>query len=241
MPDFLIATGVNMTRITFSQLIAGAFVSLCLATAPAGAVSFTTYVSGKGADTGGCATPATACRTFAYAIGQTAISASSGGTIIAIDPANYGPVTINKAINIVADGGGPAGIFITTGAAITITVNNASGPNVVNLRGLTLDGAGTASAGIVNPASSMHGANVTITDCVIRHFNGDGVAVDNAESAFYISNPVSSNNNGNGLYIAAVGIPGHQVFVDRFTAIGDVTGIDVVGRHLPAVPVMLRS
>ncbi len=43
-----------MTRITFSQTIAGALVSLCLATVPAGAVSNQTYVSGKGADTGGC-------------------------------------------------------------------------------------------------------------------------------------------------------------------------------------------
>jgi hypothetical protein len=73
-----------MTRITFSQLIAGAVFSLCLATVPAWALSDHTYVSGKGADTGACTSPATACRTFGFAIGQTAAS----GTIIAIDPAN---------------------------------------------------------------------------------------------------------------------------------------------------------
>jgi hypothetical protein len=136
MRDFPAAMGVNMTRITFSQSIAGALVSLCLATVPARALNDHTYVSGKGADTGGCFTPATACRTFAFAIAQTAAS----GTIIAIDPANYGPVTINKSIGIVADGGGPAGIFISlTGGGDAITIN--AGPtDSVYLRGLTVVG-----------------------------------------------------------------------------------------------------
>jgi hypothetical protein len=107
-----------MTRISFSQLFAGALFSLCLATVPARALNDHTYVSGKGTDTGGCGHPASACRTFAFAIAQTA----AGGTIIAIDAANYGAVTINKSISIVADGGGPAGIFITTGTAITINL-----------------------------------------------------------------------------------------------------------------------
>ncbi|MGC2224939.1 MAG: hypothetical protein WA624_22525 [Methylocella sp.] len=92
-----------MTRITSSQVLAGALVSLCLATVPAWALNDHTYVSGKGVDTGICTTPATACRTFAFAIAQTAAS----GQIIAIDAANYGAVTINKSISIVADAGGP--------------------------------------------------------------------------------------------------------------------------------------
>ena len=157
--------------ITFSQLIAGALVSLCLATTPAGALNDHTYVSGKGADTGICTTPVTACRTFAFAITQTAAS----GTIIAIVPANYGRVTINKSISIVADGGGPAGIFITGGTAITI---NAGPTDIVNLRGLTLDGAGLADSGIaVGFANTGNPGTLTITDCFIRHFNFNNIGL----------------------------------------------------------------
>ena len=207
-----------MTRITISQSIAGALVSLCLATVPARALNDHTYVSGKGADTGGCFTPATACRTFAFAIAQTAAS----GTIIAIDPANYGPVTITKSISIVADGGGPAGIFITTGTAITINL----GTNIiVNLRGLTLDGAGTASIGIAAGGFSLAQTStfVTITDCFIRNFSFAGISVD--EIGYKISNTVSAHNTG-GAGLLALGLSSSGV-VDHFTASGNNIGISL--------------
>ncbi|MGH6837610.1 MAG: right-handed parallel beta-helix repeat-containing protein [Methylocella sp.] len=216
-----------MTRNTFSQLIAGAFISLCLATAPARALSDHTYVSGKGTDTGGCTAPATPCRTFAFAIAQTAAS----GTIIAIDPANYGPVTITKSISIVADGGGPAGIFITTGTAITIS---AGASIIVNLRGLTLDGSGTASVGIsggfASSTSDLKPA-ATITDCFIRHFSGDGISLGGAATVkFRNSNTVSSDNGGHGLFATFAFLPFNGV-LDRFTASGDNIGIDLESRE----------
>ena len=126
-----------MNRIIMSWAAAVVLLISLTATVPAEATVDHTYVSGKGTDTGGCVTPATACRTFAYAITQTAAS----GEIIATDPANYAPVTITKSISIVADAGGPAGIILPSGNAITI---NAGSTGVVNLRGLTLDGEGTA-------------------------------------------------------------------------------------------------
>ncbi len=57
-----------MTKMTLSQLVAGVLFSLCLAIVPAEATQDHTYVSGTGTDTGGCISPATACRGFAYAI-----------------------------------------------------------------------------------------------------------------------------------------------------------------------------
>ena len=207
-----------MTKV--SQLIAGAL--LCLAAVPASA-QVHTYVSGKGADTGGCATPATACRTFAFAIARTTTS----GTIIAIDPANYGPVTITKSISIVADGAGPAGIFINAGTAIDI---NVGANDIVNLRGLTLDGAGTASEDISSTAvSSLEPPrrSVTITDCFIRHFNGTGIFL--ALGKFLISNTVSSDNMGAGL---SIGFNSTAV-VDHFTASGDNMGITMGSRSAP--------
>lgn len=49
-----------------------------------------TYVSGKGADSSNCSSPANPCRTFQFAFDHTA----SGGEIKALDAADYGPVHI---------------------------------------------------------------------------------------------------------------------------------------------------
>ncbi len=77
--------------------VAGALLSLsCFGAAPARALSHVTFVSDKGTDTGSCASPADACRSFKFALGQT----TPGGEIKALDPADYGGVTITKAISI---------------------------------------------------------------------------------------------------------------------------------------------
>jgi hypothetical protein len=108
---------------------------------------------------------------------------------------------------------------VTTGDAITIN----AGPNdIVNLRGLTIDGAGTLHFGILlNSARS-----VTITDCFIRHFNSNGIELNNAIGTtlnFLVLNTVSSDNGGSGLSLEGVGpIKG---VVDHFTASGQSRGI----------------
>jgi len=172
-------------------LVAGALFSLCLAAVPAEATVDHTYVSGKGTDTGGCIDQATACRSFAYALTQT----SASGEIIVMDPADYSPVTITKSISIVADAGGPAGIILPTANANAITIS-AGATDVVNLRGLTLDGEGTAFAGIrLNSAGTL-----TVSDCFVRHFAGPGIVIipSGALNAS-ILNSVMSNNYGTGL------------------------------------------
>jgi hypothetical protein len=77
-------------------------------------------------------------------------------------------VTITQSIGIVAEGGGPAGIILATGNAITINAGRAA---VVNLRGLTLDGEGTAASGIVLKSA----ASLTISDCFARNFQNSGI------------------------------------------------------------------
>ena len=149
-----------------------------------------TYVS-KAAD---LCPPVTACRMFVLC------NHADRGLRHNIDmiPRNYGWVTINKSISIVADGGGPAGIFITGGTAITI---NAGPTDIVNLRGLTLDGAGLADSGIaVGFANTGNPGTLTITDCFIRHFNFNNIGLGgNSGLTFVISNTVSSDSNGPGL------------------------------------------
>src|SRR5215467_13674965 len=98
-----------------------------------------TYVSGVGSDSNPC-TASSPCKTFQAALALT----TAGGEIYVLNSANYGPVTINKAVTITSEGA-VAGILATSGAAITIS---AGANDVVNLRGLGIDGANTGTVGI---------------------------------------------------------------------------------------------
>jgi hypothetical protein len=165
-----------------SSWLAIAFFTFLGAT-PALALSPVTFVSGEGTDSGTCASPATPCRTFQFALGQT----SPGGEIKALDPAHYGGVTITNSISITGVEG--AGIDLHTATdAITI---NAGADDTINLSHLTLDGLKTARSGIVLNS----GGSLTITDCVVRNFTGAGVQLSPAaNTAFLIQTTVVSDN-----------------------------------------------
>ena len=91
-----------------------------------------TYVSNsEGDDTTQCSRTAP-CRTFAVAISKTA----AGGEIDALDPGEFGPVTITKSITI--DGGGMASILASGTDGITV---NAGSTDVIILRNLRISGA----------------------------------------------------------------------------------------------------
>jgi hypothetical protein len=73
-----------MIKIT-SLSVAGALLAFGLSAAPVQAGPNRTFVSGKGTDSGACSLAAP-CRTFAFALTQTA----AGGEIDVLDPAGYG-------------------------------------------------------------------------------------------------------------------------------------------------------
>ena len=111
-----------MLKLLCRLSIAAAVLSLpYLGAIPAPASSLATFVSGKGTDTGTCASPANPCRSFKFALGQT----SSGGEIKALDPADYGGLTITKSVSLTGVEG--AGIFQTHAGSNAITVD--VGPN----------------------------------------------------------------------------------------------------------------
>ena len=122
------------------SLLTAGMIALGFASSPALAASSRTFVSGAGTDTGSCPVSAP-CRTFAYAITQTAPS----GEIIVLSSAGYGTVTINQAVSII-NVGNFAGVTVSSGDGITI---NAGINDSVTLRGLTVDGSGSGSNGIV--------------------------------------------------------------------------------------------
>jgi nitrous oxidase accessory protein NosD len=144
----------------------GAVIYLCNpSAAPALASSSLTFVSGRGSDTGNCAAPANPCRTFQHAISQT----STGGEVKALDPADYGPVTITTSMTITGTDGAS---ISTNGYGITVR----AGPNdVVNLDRLNLEGKiiDLRTIGIVLYSAG----SLTMRRCVVQGF-GAGIVIE---------------------------------------------------------------
>lgn len=112
--------------------------------------------------------------------------------------ADYGTLTIDRAISIANGGGFEAGIMVPfNGFGITIN----AGPNdAVSLRGLTLEGGGNASTGIqVNSAKSL-----TVDNCVIRNFGADGIDFS-AMGNLLVSNSLVADNANNGISVLVKG------------------------------------
>src|SRR5471032_3273178 len=135
------------------------------------------WVSGHGVDQAGCGAPAAPCRSLQYAHDNAVVA---GGEIDILDPAGYGAVTITKSISIVNDGVGTAGVQASSGNAITIN----AGPNeAVYLKGLNIDGVQeTGANGIVFNS----GADLTVTNCVVRHFSSDGIVLQPTSGAIRV-------------------------------------------------------
>ena len=134
---------------------------LLIAAASAQAQPKQTWVSGFGDDFNPCSRTAP-CQTFAAAISRTA----PGGEISALDPGDFGAVVITKSITI--NGNSIAGILadFTNGVIV-----NAASTDVVILRGLSINGAGTGLTGI----RYLVGAKVVIEHCSIYGFTDFGV------------------------------------------------------------------
>jgi len=95
-----------------------------------------------------------------------------GGEIDVLDPGDFGPLTITRAVSIYNDAVGVAGIL--TGPGTSGIVINAGTKDVVNLRGLILDGANASgTSGIVFNS----GAGLNIENCSILGFVGPGIAL----------------------------------------------------------------
>jgi hypothetical protein len=118
-----------------------ATVVLVLSTAVASATPVRTFVSSTGLDANPCSRTSP-CRSFNAALLQT----SSGGSIIAIDSAGYGTITIGQSVSIIAPEGVYAGISAASGNAIAITGTTTS--DVVVLRGLSIEGLGSGNDGV---------------------------------------------------------------------------------------------
>jgi hypothetical protein len=149
-----------------------------------------TYVSGTGNDSNPC-TASMPCQTFQAALAQTV----AGGEIFVLDSANYGPVTINKAVTITSEGA-VAGILASSGIGITIS---AGANDVINLRGLDVDGSNTGTVGI----QFSSGQSLNIQKSVIRNFTGSGINfAPSAASTLFVVDTTLIHNVSNGISLA---------------------------------------
>jgi hypothetical protein len=150
-----------MTKAAFS-LVACSFVFLF--GTPAQALNTRSFISAKGLDANAC-TRTAPCRTLQKAHDST----SGGGEISILDPAGYGTVIITKAISILNDGVGSAGILVPAGG-VGIAIN-AGATDEVHLRGLIIEGPQRGFVGI----QYNTGKSLRMENCVIRNMTSQGI------------------------------------------------------------------
>lgn len=154
------------------------------------------WVSGVGDDVNPCSRTAP-CKTFAGAISKTA----KDGEIDCIDSGGFGEVTITKSITI--DGTPFMASVLNAGSNGVIV--NITDPNdarkAVILRGLSIQGAGSATRGVDILAASA----VFVTNCLIVGQAGSpGHGIDDNRAGggmLEISNTSIINNAGSGINV----------------------------------------
>jgi len=177
-----------------------------------------TYVSGVGSDSNPC-TASSPCKTFQAALALT----TAGGEIYVLNSANYGPVTINKAVTITSEGA-VAGVLTSTGVAITVS----AGPNdVVNLRGLDIDGGSSASTGI----QFASGQSLNVQKTTIRNFTGSGLsfAPSASTTGLYLADTTIVNNGSNGVMVSPTASAAVNGALNRVVASGNGLASNGVG------------
>jgi hypothetical protein len=159
-----------------------------------------TWVSAaSGSDSNPC-TRSSPCLTFAAALAQT----SAGGEIDVLDPGDFGPVTINKALSIYGDASGVAGTIPSSGTSGIVV--SAGSSDVVNLHGLVFDGVNASgTSGVV----FLSGARLNINQCVFQGFTTSGMTLSpgtgSATTTLLIVQESTILDNATGILIQPTG------------------------------------
>jgi len=163
-----------------------AVVAACVLTLSSGARAQAqrTFVASTGDDANALCTFAQPCRSFGAALTQT----NSGGEIIVLDSAGYGPVAIAQSVSIIAAPGVYAGISVFSGNGVTITGVGSR----VRLSGITINGQG-GDIGI----HFQQGSKLAVDHCTMSDLNFYGLYVQAANSTWIVTD---TTVNGNGIY-----------------------------------------
>jgi hypothetical protein len=162
--------------------------AVTLPAAPAQAQAGRTFVSAAGNDSNPC-TITLPCRNLQAAYNAVA----ANGQIDALDPGNYGSLTITGPVSI--QGHGWAAMSTTTGAAITINASGAT--DKISISGVVLDGLGIVGT---NGIQFNSGGSLNVRDSVIRNFSDNGINFyPTGLSNLFVSDTLVSDNGFNGI------------------------------------------
>jgi hypothetical protein len=194
-----------------------------------------TFVSPSGSNANDCESPATACRDLVGATG--ALAKTDEGGVIHVLPGDYSTFTIDKAIEIIADG--QATITSSTapipgGGGAEIVVN--AGPaDKVRVRGFVLDGGILAASTDTVGVAFVAGGALHLEDCTLVNQGGSfGVVFTPAgASELYVSNCAISGNGsasaGGGIQIKPSGSGSAKVVLDNVHVENNRGGILIDG------------
>jgi hypothetical protein len=196
-----------MSRTIF--IAAALALAVTLPAAPARAAD-RTFVSASGNDSNPC-TITLPCRGFQAAY----MAVAANGQIDALDPGNYGQLTITGPVSI--EGHGWASMSTVPGTAsntsASITINANTGDKI-SITGVVLDGFNTNFADGIRFNS---GGSLFVRDSVIRNFNSDGIEFrpSASTSTLYVSNTLLSGNSLDGILVSTSGTASVTGTLDR--------------------------
>ena len=143
-------------------------------------------VSLTGNDAATCTVP-DPCRTFDVAISKT----NTGGEVIVLSSAGYGPFTVTKSISIISPPAYHAALAPTSGDAITVNVDGAT----IVLRGLTLNGSLGGVNGITYATAGIGGGTTLyVENCAVSGFSGKGLNFAQ-KGTLFVSELIARGNN----------------------------------------------
>jgi len=181
-----------------------------------------TWVSGVGDDVNPCSRTAP-CKTFAGAISKTA----TGGEINALDPGGYGTVTITKAITI--DGGGTFASILSSG---TNGINvQAAATDVVNIRNISIDGAGSGLDGI----RFLSGKTLNVQNVVIFNITGDGIDASKTTAGNLNVDNVSISDCGGAGITLTTSLPPLGAAISRTRVQSCASGVTAAGGSVVSI------
>jgi len=218
-----------MRKLPLSIAILGTLLVPVLHAAPAHAQATGTWVSGVGDDANPCSRTAP-CKTFAGAIGKTAVN----GEIRCLDPGGFGAVTITKSITIDCHEI-PAFILASSVNCIIINITSPTDAlQTVRLRNLICNGSGNGTRSGIRGVSILAAKAVFLDDMRIDGFVNEGVrdARTTAIGKLYIRNSIIRDNGGAGVNVAAtVSPPVHAVIEDSHIN-GNIIGVAVAASNV---------
>jgi hypothetical protein len=175
---------------------------------PASAADNARYISINGNNDNNCSLTAP-CRTLQRGIKMT----PAGGELRILDSGSYGGATINRSMTLSGNGNT---VFLDS----PLTINSAEA--VVALRGLVLNGQGTATSGIlISEAATVH-----VERCVIHGFAQHGINALATGIELFVLDTISRDNGFDGLRIAGFSTSRLTVDNSRFDGNGN-SGIGI--------------